>query len=277
VKFKEAIKYYQDEGLKIDRAKIRVCQDILMLKLNASTYKEHLTFKGGTIMYHLSHNQRRATMDVDMDLITYSIQDKELVELFDNMGSIQDDSKIIFIVDGASIVKLNHDEYEGKSLTLIFFDETDDQLRLRMDIGVHSNLHVQQEKLFFTLSIVNQRVQLLCNSIEQMLVEKTTSFIKRGILSTRIKDIFDVYYLIAHESLNDDIVVYNIHQIIIGRGFSPSVDQYVNDLIEVYNHQTILAKMESSTNWTGANCSEIVTTIITYFNNLFHVKSHISY
>ena len=32
------IKYFQDEGLKTDRAKINVCQDILMLKLNASSY-----------------------------------------------------------------------------------------------------------------------------------------------------------------------------------------------------------------------------------------------
>jgi len=268
VTFTEAIKCYQDEGLKTDRAKIKVCQDILMLKLNASSYKENLTFKGGTIMYHLSHEQRRATMDMDADLITYTIQDIQLIELFNHIGSIQDDSNINFIVDQTSIKKLNHDEYEGKSLTLVFTDSSDHQLKLRMDIGVHANLKIHQEKIFFDLSVTNQRVQLLCNSIEQMLVEKTVSFIKRGILSTRIKDIFDVYFLISHEKPNIDGVIFNIHQIIIEKGLNSSLEEYVNDLLEVYNDHIILAKMERSSNWTNIGCPEIVGAITTFFNNI---------
>jgi len=44
--------------------------------------------------------------------------------------------------------------------------------------------------------------------------------------------------------------------------------KYVNDLLEVYNDPTILAKMETGSNWTDVGYLEIIGVLTTFFNNI---------
>ena len=61
---------------------------------------------------------------------------------------------------------------------------------------------IKQEQYYFNLSIINEEVTLLINSIEQIFTEKLKSLLKLGINSTRYKDIFDLYYLIKCNKLD---------------------------------------------------------------------------
>ena len=63
------IRKYQEEGLNQELASARVCQDIILKAISESTLNRNVTIKGGVVMRSLTNNSRRATKDIDLDLI----------------------------------------------------------------------------------------------------------------------------------------------------------------------------------------------------------------
>ena len=66
---------------------------------------------------------------------------------------------------------------------------------VKMDIGVHSDLSLEQEEYAFDVAFQEDTASLLINSKAQMITEKLKSLVRFGSRSTRYKDIFDIYYL----------------------------------------------------------------------------------
>ena len=82
-------------------------------------------------MRSISGNARRATQDIDINLIRYSISKLNCIEGMD-------------IRIGGPIIELNHQDYKGKRVTIIITDEHANSLSLKMDIGVHKDLDIEQ-------------------------------------------------------------------------------------------------------------------------------------
>lgn len=83
-------------------------------------------------MFNITNDKRRATVDIDIDLIRYSLEDKSILLLFE---------------------KLN-------------------QIETKIDIGVHKNLDIKQEEYMFNFEVFNNSMTLLINTKEQIFVEK---------------------------------------------------------------------------------------------------------
>lgn len=73
---------YIDEGYEEIYANAKVAQDIVLTYLFKSKYKNNVTIKGGIVMYNLSNNARRATIDIDLDLIRIYLADDNLYNIF---------------------------------------------------------------------------------------------------------------------------------------------------------------------------------------------------
>ena len=69
------IKKTQQEGFKEEDATAKVCQDIILNAISRSSLNENITIKGGIVMRSISQNARRATQDIDIDFIRYSLAD----------------------------------------------------------------------------------------------------------------------------------------------------------------------------------------------------------
>lgn len=65
----------------------------------------------------------------------------------------------------------------------------------KIDLGVHKRFEITQEEYCFDVALGDESASLLINSNEQMFAEKLRSLLKFGPLSTRFKDVFDLYYL----------------------------------------------------------------------------------
>ena len=102
-------KYIDDEYNEI-YANAKAAQDIILRYLFKSNYKNNITLKGGVVMYNLSKNKRRVTIDIDIDLIKIFFND-------DNLHKIFTSSKLNGIelnVDVNKITELKHQDYSGK-------------------------------------------------------------------------------------------------------------------------------------------------------------------
>ena len=256
------------DGFKQNRARVKVCQEIFMTKLAMSPYKDSVLFKGGTVMYQLSKEIRRSTEDVDIDLMRLSITNQNLFKVLNQIGSIDTGDGITFTVIENQTSILKHESYEGKRVILLFKDTSDNQLKLKLDIGIHTNYLIRQSSILFDLVSSDEGIELLANPIEQMIVEKTSSFVRFGILSTRIKDLYDIFYLISNHDYSKTIIIEIIEALYINANYVKSLNQYVDMMEELLHSDLLIHNMERSDNWTGSDMRSIISKLNIFFRSL---------
>ncbi|NMA04970.1 MAG: nucleotidyl transferase AbiEii/AbiGii toxin family protein [Acholeplasmataceae bacterium] len=262
----EMIESYQEQGLNEFFAKIKVLQDIFMIKLEKSKYSNNITFKGGTVMFQITKEKRRTTKDLDIDLINLGLD--RITSIINEIGKWDEETKTTFYVLENKTEKLSHEDYEGKRLFLEFKDEKLYKTEMLIDIGVHKHLEINQEILFFDVIGSKKGVELLANPIEQMIVEKTSAIIKFGTFTTRIKDIFDIYYLINNSKYKKDVVLEYIKILFLKTEKTKSILEYKKRIKETLSSKRIKNKLNESDNWLDVESEDIVESIIKFFNSL---------
>lgn len=181
---------YVDEGYSEKNAESRVCQDIILTAISKSSLSRNITIKGGVVMRSMTGNSRRATQDLDMDFIRYSLSDESIDMFLDKINCLEDMEIIRF----GKIEELSQQDYNGKRVLIRIKDNSGAVIKSKIDIGVHRYLEIEQEEYCFDIAFDEEGASLLINSKEQMFTEKLRSLLKFGTLSTRYKDIYDIYY-----------------------------------------------------------------------------------
>ena len=172
-------------------AQAKVAHDIILSAIKAAGMKERITIKGGVVMSGLTKLVRRATIDMDVDLVHYSLRN-DAIEKFVRLLDKSSDCTIA--IDGP-ITDLKQADYKGKRLYLRATDDKKKSVVTKMDIGVHADVSIAQRDFVFDVVTDTKSVKLLANSKEQIFVEKLKSLLRLGTLSTRYKDVFDMYFL----------------------------------------------------------------------------------
>lgn len=188
---KEMIRQANADGFGDDNAEAKVCQDVVLKAISESSLSRNVTIKGGVVMRSISNDARRATQDMDIDFIRYSLSDDSIRLFITKLDCL----KGIHIRQTGEITELKQQDYHGKRVYVIISDDTGDSIESKIDLGVHKHLDVEQEEYCFDIACYDGSATLLINSKEQMFTEKLRSLLKFGPNSTRYKDIFDMFYL----------------------------------------------------------------------------------
>lgn len=187
------IEDYTKIGYNYEDASSKVCQDIILLKISNSVFSKHTTIKGGVVIHSISKDIRRATRDLDLDFIKYSLEDDSIINFINKLNDVNDGIQISVV---GVIKKLHHQDYDGKRVNIKLIDSFGYDIDTKLDIGVHKNFDINQDEYCFMFDLIDKSANLLINSKEQILTEKLKSLLKLGFRSTRYKDLFDFYYLI---------------------------------------------------------------------------------
>ena len=156
------VEIYYKQGYELNSAQAKVAQDIILLKLSESKYKDNITIKGGVVMHNISHSMRRATIDIDLDFIKYSLDNNSIYNFIETLNKINDNVQIQI----EKIIALKHEDYNGKRVYVRIIDKYNYYIETKLDIGVHKLFQIKQEQYYFNLSIINEEVTLLINSSE---------------------------------------------------------------------------------------------------------------
>lgn len=179
------------KGYTGETADAKIAHDVLLHAINVAGFRENLTVKGGVVMSGITDLIRRATMDMDVDFLHYSISHKSVRHFVAVLNRI---SPYRIQIDG-EITELKHQDYKGKRVYLRITDSSKTSVRTKLDIGVHTRDDVRQEDFNFKVVTDQDAVSLLVNSKEQIFIEKLKSLLRIGPASTRYKDVYDLYYL----------------------------------------------------------------------------------
>ena len=263
----ELVNKYTSSGHSYRVAQNLAAEEIVLNKIASSPLADRVTLKGGIVMYNLTKNSRRATQDIDFDFIKYSI-DEESIKLFiEKMNLINDG--IVASING-SVEQLHQEDYQGVRVHLLLTDNEDTKLRLKLDIGVHTYSKIEQEKLLFSFGNKGKTISLKVNPCEQIFAEKLLSLGRFGPVSTRYKDLYDLYYLIAAGSLNSEKIKDYLNQFLSASKKQPNnISDLVDVVVETLNDKNYAKEAsQPASKWLDVDYEFLKKTIISYIVKL---------
>lgn len=113
------IRRARPDGCLNDNAEAKVCQDIVLKALSESSLCRNAAIKGGVVMRSITGDSRRATQDMDIDFIRYSISDESIHAFIRALDCLPD----IHIVQTGKITELKQRDYYGKRVCIRISDK----------------------------------------------------------------------------------------------------------------------------------------------------------
>ena len=190
-----------------------------------------------------------------------------------NINNVNDNIEIKIY---GTIKKLHHQDYDGKRVNIKLSDTFGNTINTKLDIGVHKEFDIEQDEYCFSLDIFNQNVNLLINSVEQILTEKLKSLLKLGFRSTRYKDLFDFYYLINVVGIDKlklekcfEILIYNDKNM-----KENNISDIILRLKQILNSKRYLTMLsDPKVNWLNIPTQEVISSVLKYFDNFETISS----
>lgn len=267
----ELVNKYIEEGYNEIYANAKVAQDIILSYLFKSDYKNNITLKGGVVMYNITKDRRRATIDIDLDLIRIYLANDSLYKIFTSHKL----KGIDLCVKENEITNLKHQDYKGKRIPIIIRDTFNNEINTKIDIGVHTEYDIKQDELCFNTCIDDENITLFVNSKEQIFVEKIIPIIKFGSLSTRYKDYYDLYWLIKNGNLDRNKVLEIMNYKIFSTGINNiyNIEELISLVENILSNEKYLEKLNNrKNNWIEINNIELKEGLITYLYSFLTVK-----
>lgn len=262
-KLEDWIRKLENKGYNQANAEAKVCQDIVLKAIGISGLSSHVTIKGGVVIRSITGSIRRATQDLDLDFIRYSLEEDAIHRFIDRLNCLEG----IRISISAPIEELSQQEYRGKRVYVIITDDTGHSLRSKIDLGVHKQMQVDQDEYCFDVCMVDEGASLLINSKEQIFAEKLRSLLRFGPLSTRYKDIFDLYYL-SDEVNKDRLAQCLTAYIFSDPGMRENDEKAIRDrLHQIFHNRQYRQRLERSShaNWQKISVQQAFDKILSTF------------
>lgn len=181
INLNEMIEIEINNGYGDANAQAKVCQDIILKSIAYSSLSRNTTIKGGVVMRSKTGNIRRATQDLDIDFIRYSLEDFSIDLFIQKLNCIDG----ITLTRKGGIEELKQQDYHGRRVYIEVSDSFGNTFISKLDLGVHTRLDIEQEEYCFDVAFDEEGASLLINSSEQMLAEKLRSLLRFGAVSTR--------------------------------------------------------------------------------------------
>lgn len=259
----DMIRKMQELGYETDDAEARVCQDVVLKAISKSSLSRNVTIKGGVVMRSITNNIRRATQDMDIDFIRYSLSDESIESFVAKLNCIEG----ITITRVGKIEELSQQDYKGKRVNVHIKDTHSNLIESKIDLGVHKHMEIEQEEYCFDIAFDNEGASLLINTREQMFAEKLRSLLKFGTFSTRYKDVYDMYYQCG--KMDEQKLISCLHTFIFDDSGMRENDMsaILRRLNFVFRDKIYRDRVDKSDKrWLDAGIDEVFTTIEEYLN-----------
>jgi predicted nucleotidyltransferase component of viral defense system len=171
------------------------CQEEFLRRLSMSQYVNNLVLKGGMLIYTLTNFESRATVDIDFLLRQLPSGREEIQKIIDSILTVDTRNDFIsFTARGYETISPQR-QYKGVSFQLIGHIKNT-KTPLCVDIGVGDIIvpNPQKREIPVQLDTFTAPV-VMAYSLESTISEKFDALLQRLELTSRMKDIYDIYYL----------------------------------------------------------------------------------
>lgn len=183
--FQELLQYYAMERF--------------LYRLSKSAHAHTYILKGALMLRGLNMPEMRPTMDIDFLGKTSNREDNIVSHMKDILSvSVEIPDGIVFYTDTLKVETITEkNAYEG--LRVLFMAELSGaRVHMQIDIGFGDVIYPHSAIITFP-TILNMEEPILSSyTKESLLAEKFETMISLGIINSRMKDLYDMWFLIGH-------------------------------------------------------------------------------
>ena len=255
----------RSQGYEQEDAEARLWQDIILQAIAESSFNQNITVKGGVVMSRISNSIRRATRDLDLDFIHYSLQDDAIEQFIEALNCL----KGVHIRKTGQIEELHQQDYNGKRVHVEISDQYGNTIVSKIDLGVHRDLTIVQEEYWFDINFSEKGVCIFVNSKEQMFTEKLCSLLKFGPYSTRYKDVYDMCYLAQYIDSNKLLYCFKQYIVTNARMKENNLEDICRRISKTFSNDRYKSRVaNSNTNWIDMEISTVLQTIEEFLKDM---------
>ena len=176
----------------------------ILERLSISKYKNKNNFilKGGLLLSSIMGIDTRTTMDMDTCVKGIDLTDAELYEILNEILNINVEDNVKFQITNSEPIRVEN-EYGGLKYNIIAtFDNL--KVNLSIDIATGDTITPREIEYNYKMLFEDRELQIMTYNIESIIAEKFQTVISRGILNSRMKDYYDLYYLITYKDFSKE-------------------------------------------------------------------------
>ncbi len=181
----------------------------ILERLSISKYKSNFILKGGLLLSSIMGIDTRTTMDMDTCIKGIILSDDELYKVLNEILDIDIKDNVKFKIINLEPIRVE-DDYGGiKYNILATFDKL--KVNLSIDIATGDTITPREIEYNYKMLFEDRELQIMTYNIESIIAEKFQTVISRGDYNSRMKDYYDLYYLITYKDFSKE----NLRQAII--------------------------------------------------------------
>ena len=213
------------------------CQEEFLRRLERSRYTDNFVLKGGLFIYTLTEFESRVTMDIDLLLQKLPNTIEELRPVI--LEIIQTDTGndyITFELKGMQPISIAK-KYAGISASLVAIIKNT-RTPIKIDFGVGDVIVPSKEKRSIPTQLDGfEKPVINTYSLETAIAEKIDAILDLMEYSSRMKDYYDLYYLLTHFEFDEDTLAEAMKKTFENRNHHFTTEQF--------NHVMSFAEDES--------------------------------
>ena len=174
----------------------------ILERLSVSKYKNNFILKGGLLLSSIMGIDTRTTMDMDTCIKGINLTDEQLYEVLNEILNIDVNDGVKCEIKNSKPIR-EDDDYGGLKYKLLAkFDNL--RVNLSIDIATGDLITPREIEYDYKMMFEDRSLKIMTYNIESIIAEKFQTVISRGVLNSRMKDYYDLYYLITYEKYSKD-------------------------------------------------------------------------
>lgn len=167
----------------------------LLERISISKYKDNFILKGVMLISAMLGIDSRTTMDMDTTIKGLPLTKDNITNIMDEICNIEIDDNVTLKINKVELIR-EDDDYGGYRITFEAKYNNEMPVIMKIDITTGDKITYKEIEYSFTLMLEDRKIQIWSYNVETIIAEKFEAIVKRGVLSTRIRDYYDVYMLI---------------------------------------------------------------------------------
>lgn len=201
----------------------------ILERLSVSRYKNNFILKGGLLLSSIMGIDTRTTMDMDTCIKGLNLTEEQLYNVLQEILNIDVNDGVKFQIRNAKPIR-EEDDYGGLKYNLVaIFDNL--RVNLSIDIATGDLITPREIEYDYRMMFEDRKLKIMTYNIESIIAEKFQTVISRGILNSRMKDYYDLYYLISYEEFSTENLKNAIGKTFGKRGTDiNSIDKVISEI-----------------------------------------------
>lgn len=202
----------------------------LLERISISKYQQNFILKGGFLLSSILGLDSRTTIDLDTSVTGIPLSIDKIVPIIEEIINIAVNDNIKFSYDGYETI-IENSIYTGLKIKLTAYLENMRQT-LRIDIATTGDIITPKALQYdYKLLFEDRVINIYSYNIETILAEKLHSIVENSIFNSRMKDYYDIYYLVEVKwnEINLDILKQAIYNTFRNR------NKNINQIIETFS------------------------------------------